>query len=191
MEHLSILNRKKPSKATVTIFYNSVREYFTELLNYIKGPPMKRVGIDLLKAAAVADTTRIENAKFSSVMYFIDKYPALKPSCPLQDLHREFNEYVSDEFPTFITADTYVKKTGRTETDKDIPKEKPLEERQDRRWVWLGKVIDPATASLKYSNLSVLMFQILSIPLSQASAKRHPCWEKHTSVTEQIWAWKH
>ena len=34
---------------------------------------MKKISIDLLKAAAVADRTHIENAKFSSVMYFIDK----------------------------------------------------------------------------------------------------------------------
>ena len=166
------LKNKKPSKATTSIFYNSVREYYIALLDYIKGPLMDKVGPELLKAASVADTARIQEAKFSSLTYFIEKYPSLSPKCQMQDLQREFNEYVSDEFPNLITKDTNFKKTGRTDNDTFIPKQKPVMERQDKRWAWISKLVDPATGSMKYQHLSRLMIEILCIPLSQASAKR-------------------
>ena len=90
----------------------------------------------------------------------------------MQDLQREFNKYVSDEFLNFITKDTFFKKTGRMDNDTLIPKQKPVMERQDKRWAWISKLVDPATGSMKYQHLSRLMIEILCIPLSQASAER-------------------
>ena len=49
---------------------------------------------------------------------------------------------------------------------------KPFRERADQRWVYIGKLVDPVTGYLKYQNLSHVMLQILSIPISQAAAER-------------------
>ena len=160
------IKEKKPSSSTLTIFFNSVREYYVTLLDYLKGPLRQRVGIKCLKEAAVADTTRQEIASFTSVEFFINKYPQLLRNigCKSQDLEREFNLYKGYEFPLFITQDSTVK-TGTVF-------KKPECERQDRRWAWIGKLTDPATGEQLFKYLHMFMINILCIPVSQASAER-------------------
>ena len=106
------IKEKKPSSSTLSIFiFNSDREYYVTLLDYLKGPLRQRVGIKCLKEAAVADTTRQDIASFTSVEFFINKYPQLLRNigCQSQDLEREFNLYKGYEFPLFITQDSTVK----------------------------------------------------------------------------------
>ena len=138
----SYLKRHKISTSTLTVFYNSVREYYMELLNYIKGPLRDKINVKLLKAAAVADTTRLANSSFRSIEYFMEQFPALQKNFKIDQLQHEFNMLqAADDLPEFLTKDTLTKKCNRTAADVNIPVDKPVQERQDKRWVYLGKVV--------------------------------------------------
>ena len=128
-------------------FFHTVRLFYSAATSYTKKAfPLTN---PLLQHAEVADTTVRDSAKFSSLEYFLQRYPAMLPdSCKQQDLQREFTEY-------------------QELSDHEVPSK----DRMDSRWTALATLKDEVGA-LKFTHLPRVMLSILSIPVSQAEAER-------------------
>ena len=124
-----------------------MRQFYIAATSYAKKSfPLNN---PVLQHAEVADPALRDSAKYSSVEFFLQRYPAiLADSCKQQDLQREFTEY-------------------QELSDEDIPSK----ERMDSRWTALATLKDEVGAP-KFTHLSSVMLSILSIPVSQAEAER-------------------
>ena len=131
-------------QALKTKFFVTVRGFYMKATAYAK--KNLPVASPVLAHAEVADTTQRDAAKFSSIDYFVKRYPAMLPlECKQQDLQREFVEYQElgdSELPPTVLVNSCA--DART-PDKD-PKE-----RMDSRWVTIASLRDEVRAEIPLS----------------------------------------
>ena len=128
------------SHETKKEFYKSVRQYFVEACSYIKKKfPLQDV---FLTKTEVVDITTRASQSFSSVEFFIDKFPRLLPVDVDKDLiEQEFLRYQIDKLPPGVHELS----------------------RMDEKWHLLRA---------SYPHLSNIMLSVLSIPHSNADSER-------------------
>ena len=137
------------STSELRVFYTSVRQYFSTALDYIKDKfPFND---ELLHHAQVIDIDNRADAKFSSVEYFVNRFPCLLKGDEGEkdDLELEFVKY---------------------QVDAQISQLLPAS--IDRMWNEISHMIDAATGRGKYTNLSRVMLGLLVIAHSNAQSER-------------------
>jgi hypothetical protein len=129
------------------MFSKSVRSYFEEACRYILSKfPLQD---PLWKHAQVLNIASRHEASFSSVQYFMDKFPCLIPQEQRGDVEVEFARFQVSEIHKSI-----------------------LEcERVDEQWFQISKLKD-GDGNMQYSVLSKVMMGILTIPHSNAASER-------------------
>ena len=131
----------------VKTFYQSSCKYMLANLN-----PTKQ---ELWKHAEVADVKlkiqQAEGVKWSSVKYFLDRFPCILPQeVSADDLQGEFSDYISEpDLPGGV-----LELTGAVE-----------------QWTKMSAVTDH-NGALKFGLLSKVMLRILLIPVSNCSCER-------------------
>lgn len=135
-------------------FYSAIRKYYVTCCNYIthKFP----INSDVLKHAEVVDLTKFSSKSFLDVEYFLSKFPIMLP--------QKENE-TADEARDMLQSEFCALQID------ELPEEVIKEERMDRKWAVLGKLVS-ADGSLKYNRLSSVMMCILTIPHSNAECER-------------------
>ncbi|XP_041348870.1 uncharacterized protein LOC121368275 [Gigantopelta aegis] len=141
------------SKGEIDIFFESVRRFYSAACTYIvsKCP----LDSELLLCAEVADVSLRKTEQFSSVEYFVNKFPSLLGGRKMDDLEMEFLHYQVDTFSTEVTHNNV--------TDSL--------ERIDTIWNNIGHLTS-AGGNPKYGLLTNVMKQILVIPHSNADSER-------------------
>ncbi|XP_054628077.1 uncharacterized protein LOC129179195 isoform X2 [Dunckerocampus dactyliophorus] len=137
---------KSQGELPLGAFFRDVRKYFTVAVDYLLSS--FPYGDELLHHAAVADISRRQTAKFSSLTYFIDRFPCLLGNGVTVDK-------VDDEFRLFQS----------TALDDDI-----LTKRVDEAWVEIGAMESGGTKL--FSNLSAVMLGVCVIFHSNADCER-------------------
>lgn len=158
-------------------FYKSVRSFYVKACTYILSSfPLNDV---TLKNAMVSDIGKREDAKFESVMYFVDKFSSCL-SLSLDTLEVEFNYYKIDDLPADIVMaqeiHKKIKSYGTSELSREQLKEVTKLKEQcldmSQQWHILSLVTNQSTGNLRYPNLSKLMLGILVLPHSNAGDER-------------------
>nr|XP_057926630.1 uncharacterized protein LOC131128085 [Doryrhamphus excisus] len=127
-------------------FFRDVRKYFTAAVDFLLSSfPF---GDELLHHAAVADISRRQTAKFSSLTYLVDRFPCLLGNGVTVDK-------VDDEFRLFQS----------TALDDDI-----LTKRVDEAWIELGAMESGGTKL--FWNLATVMLGVCVIFHSNADCER-------------------
>ncbi|XP_030853616.1 uncharacterized protein LOC105439660 [Strongylocentrotus purpuratus] len=140
--------------ADLTYFYLSVRKYYESACDYaLKTWPLD---VKFLKEAEVIDVSSRRDVSFSSVQYFVEKYPCIlnrqSENGDLDKLELEFAQYQVEDF------------SGEPEIlNKNL--------RIDKKWSAISKMED-GNGSKKYTLLSKVMKSLLVIPHSNASCER-------------------
>ena len=137
------------STSELRVFYTSVRQYFSTALDYIKDKfPFND---ELLHHAQVIDIDNRADAKFSSVEYFVNRFPCLLKGDEGEkdDLELEFVKYQVDAQISHLLPASI-----------------------DRMWSEISHMIDAATGRGKYTNLSRVMLGLLVIAHSNAQSER-------------------
>lgn len=134
---------KSQANLPLGAFFRDVRKYFTVEYMLSKFP----YGDELLRHAAVADISRRKTAKFSSLTYFIDRFPCLLGNGVTVD-------EVEEEFRLFQST---------TLNDGILTK------RADEAWRALG-VMESGGKKL-FANLSTVMLGVCVIFLSNADCE--------------------
>ena len=138
----------------LTYFYLSVRKYYESACDYaLKTWPLD---VKFLKEAEVIDVSSRRDVSFSSVQYFVEKYPCIlnrqSENGDLDKLELEFAQYQVEDF------------SGEPEIlNKNL--------RIDKKWSAISKMED-GNGSKKYTLLSKVMKSLLVIPHSNASCER-------------------
>lgn len=102
-----------------------------------------------LHHAEVADIGSRDNAKWSSIAYFLDKYPCFMPTgCTKDMLHLEFSSYQCATLPDDL---------GGT---------------MDQQWMKLAETVKDDVGAKALMYLPTVMLFILAIPHSNASCER-------------------
>lgn len=135
-------------------FFSSVRGYFCTACDYIRNKfPLKD---DVLKHAQVAKVSKIEDAQFSSISFFLERFPSF--------LCKEKNESAEDavnqlqkQFIALQVDDSSII------TDEDST--------DTAKWSQLLN-IRGADGLHKYNRIARLMLSILTIPHSNAECER-------------------
>ena len=129
-------------------FYARVRKYFIRACEYmIQKFPLKE---KLLIEAQVCDVSCRSTNKFSSIRYFIERFPVLMPAIGnIDDLELEFAQFQCDS----LTED--IEKT----------------EREDCKWVKISQLKDDF-GEVKYKFLPKVILGILTIFHSNAECER-------------------
>uniref|UniRef100_A0A9J8C603 DUF4371 domain-containing protein n=1 Tax=Cyprinus carpio carpio TaxID=630221 RepID=A0A9J8C603_CYPCA len=137
---------KSQANLPLAAFFRDVRKYFTAAVEYMlsKFP----YGDELLRHAAVADISRRQTAKFSSLTYFIDRFPCFLGNGVTVD-------EVEEEFRLFQSS---------TLNDGFLTK------RADEAWRELG-VMESGGKKL-FANLSTVMLGVCVIFHSNADCER-------------------
>ena len=164
-------NKDQISAASLIVFYNSVKEYYKRVLTYLKTDVQKYVTFEFLERAKVANTQTLDSASPSQIKYFLNKYPAMKEKYSYESLSRELRSLQATTLPDHVLKTTPTQKYKRPE-NCPLPKEKPVQERQDKPWVYISKITDPVTQQPRFANLASFMLDILCVPVSQATAER-------------------
>lgn len=137
---------KSQANLPLAAFFRDVRKYFTAAVEYMlsKFP----YGDELLRHAAVADVSRRQTAKFSSLTYFIDRFPCfLGNGVTVDEVEEEFRLFQSSTLDVgFLTK------------------------RADEAWRELG-VMESGGKKL-FANLSTVMLGVCVIFHSNADCER-------------------
>ena len=141
------------------------------MLTYLKTDVQKYVTFEFLERAKVANTQTLDSASPSQIKYFLNKYPAMKEKYSYESLSRELRSLQATTLPDHVLKTTPTQKYKRPE-NCPLPKEKPVQERQDKRWIYISKITDPVTQQPIFANLASFMLDILCVPVSQATAER-------------------
>lgn len=145
---------KKLSSSDAEDFFDYVKKYFITSCNYIiSNFPIKS---ELLNHAQVADIAKKESVSFSSLKYFVDKYPCFLK----KDASENVFEAVDKLEAEFLFYQTAV-----------IPENILNKERIDEQWVALSKETGSFN-QLLYSRLGKAMLGILTFPHSNATCER-------------------
>lgn len=165
-------NSSRLSAKPLQNFYLNVRCYFETACAYIKDKfPLQE---EVLKHAEVVGVENRSDVSFTSVKFFIERYPAILPKdCDKDQLELEFVEYQIDN-----NIDVAVKSLSELDTD-----------REDSKWDVIRQVKDNM-GNLKYKCLPLVMLGILTIPHSNAGCER--CFsvirKNHTEFRSQMGA---
>ncbi len=137
------------SDEDINVFYRSVRNFYITSCDYIlKTWPLND---KLLQHAEILDISLRQEVSFSSLKFFIDKFPCLLGDANIDDLEVEFASYqVDDSIKAVAEAGLRV----------------------DELWHAISQVKDPSTGGSKYPLLSKCMKGILVIPHSNAMCER-------------------
>lgn len=136
------------------IFFDSVRKYYSASCDYIVHKfPLKD---EVLIHAEVANISTICNASFSSVKFFIERFPVIFADTE-QNLDEEL-DVLQSQFCNF-------------QLESELPQDISAEDRLDVKWSLVGE-IKAADGTLKYDKLSRVMLSILTIPHSNAACER-------------------
>ena len=137
---------KSQASLSLGAFFRDVKKYFTAAVDYMlyKFP----YGDEVLRHASVADISRRQKAKFSSLTYFVDRFPCLLGNGITMD-------EVEEEFRLFQS----------TALDDGV-----LTKRTDKAWRELG-LIEGGGKKL-FHNLSTVMLGICVIFHSNANCER-------------------
>lgn len=132
------------------LFYKSVRSYFTSACDYI----LTKFPLDdpVLLHAEVSDVKLRTKEKFSSLKFFLERYPVLS-SIPEDQLCLQFSRYQIEDLSNILES-------VHGEND-----------RLDVIWTKIGQIID-TDGTLKYSELAQCMLGILVIPHSNVDSER-------------------
>lgn len=148
---LEKLNQKQKE-----VFFPSVRKYYTVACDYMVHKfPVKS---DVLVHAEVADINSISTASFSSLRFFVEKFPCM--------LHRS-----TEEEPDLDSEIDTLEAQFCSFQVEDITDELSKHTRMDTKWSRVGEMTN-ADGTLKYDRLSRAMLSILSIPHSNAECER-------------------
>lgn len=137
----------KLRKERVDEFFENVVNFYKASCTYLK----KKLPLDdeLLKHAQVADPARQVEGSFSSVRYFLSRFPKLKrPDVTVTELQMEFAKYQSADIRQCMQ-----------DTD-----------RMDATWMEISKLQEDGSAVFK--SLPMVMMSILTIPHSSAHCER-------------------
>ncbi|KAJ8270844.1 hypothetical protein GJAV_G00119920 [Gymnothorax javanicus] len=135
-------------------FYSSVRKYYTEACNYIVAKfPLRS---ELLYHAQVADVSLRQNAKFSSLKFFTDKFPCMILSKDGEDRSTAVDA-LQAQFVNYQVI--------------DISSEILEESAADKQWTMLAKCTDSLSKPM-FDRLARAMLGILTIPHSNAECER-------------------
>ena len=122
-------------------FYKTAAKYLLTKL------PMTDV---LQQHAEVFDLARLSSMSFTSVRYFTDRFPVLKPPCTMDALEEQFLGLQVEEMSTSVLQ----------------------EDRADQQWLLIGRIKDEATGLPKYPDLAHVANCVLLIPHSNACCER-------------------
>ena len=131
------------------MFFDSVREYFSKAASYIiENFPLQD---ELLGHAEVVDVSKRKESDFSSIRFFVNRFPCLLPTgAKIMDLQMQFLRYQVDKLPS-----------GVVEAD-----------RIDVAWHLISQIKDLTTGLPMYGLLCRVMLAILVIPHSNADSER-------------------
>lgn len=136
------------------VFFSSVRKYFTTACDYIVCKfPLKN---EVLEKAEVAAIEKIENAKFSDVTFFTDRFPFI-----LSTKDNETRDMAIDELQKQFTL-------LQLENVSSLVKK---EDTVDVKWSTVGNITG-IDGHKKYDRLSKVMLSVLTIPHSNAECER-------------------
>ncbi|XP_063216110.1 uncharacterized protein LOC134527389 [Bacillus rossius redtenbacheri] len=128
------------SQSDSQTFYSSVRAFYVSSSSYI---------LDFLQHVEVFDISLRTTASYSSVLYFVERFPRLINVSELDILEQEFVEYQCDSFSS------------------DTLKEK----RMDVVWYKISNIKNES-GQPKYKTLPKIMLVLLTVTHSNASTKR-------------------
>ena len=135
-------------------FFTIIRLYYTKACDYIVAKfPLKS---DILLHAEVADLGLRVAAKFSSVRFFINKFPCMVLVKESETMHgaidalqEQFLAYQLNDIPPVVLEETDV----------------------DKQWALMAEAMGPS-GQLCYDRLAKVMLGILTIPHSNAECER-------------------
>lgn len=141
------LKEKSVNDGDIRKFYISVREFYVAACVYI----LKKFPLtdEFLKHAEVVDISLRQNVSYTSVEYFVCRFPKLIDESQLDRLEEEFAAYQFENF-----ADDIVNCS-----------------RPDVCW-WKISQLKNDSGQMKYGALSKIMFAVLTVPHSNASTER-------------------
>jgi hypothetical protein len=141
------IKEKKVSDDKVKQLSDHAREFYKVAANYIAEKlPIKE---ELLLHAEVFDLERLPHKNFSSVTYFTDRFPALKPSCTMDELEEQFSNLQIEVLNPSIHE----------------------VEHADEQWAKVGDIKNAAGQS-KYKDLVKVAHSVMLIPHSNACCER-------------------
>jgi hypothetical protein len=143
-----VVNLKSEDKV---IFYENVRKFYVSVCHYmIHKFPFKD---EILKHAEVCSLKSIENASFTSIEFFIDRFPIL--------LCGQVKDKQID-----------ILQTEFCQLQSTVIKEDLINEiRADTQWYLIGEITDEF-GHKPFTNISKFMLSILTIPHSNAEYER-------------------
>lgn len=145
---------KKVSPSETDTFYKHVKSYFISSCNYIVSN--FPIHCEVLKNAVVADIRKKESLSFSSLKFFIEKFPCILPREESETVYEAIDN-LENEFLSFQTF--------------EISKEIFNLERPDEQWAMIGKE-HGSLGKPMFRRLSKAMLGILTFPHSNASCER-------------------
>ena len=144
------------------VFYQAVRSFYVQATDYaLQNLPMKD---EILKNAKFANVPQREQAYFSQVECFVQKYPNLLPyTSPnaFEELEEEFLDYqlmLTAEIPDDVWKSAIIMEDKEKET---------IIYRMDVIWTYLGIAINPDGA-IRFPKLSKVARLVLTWPHSNA-----------------------
>ena len=139
--------KKMPSEKCKRITESARAFYKTAAKYLLTKLPMTDV---LQQHAEVFDPARLSSMSFTSVRYFTDRFPVLKPPCTMDALEEQFLGLQVEEMSTTVLQ----------------------EDRADQQWLLIGRIKDEATGLPKYPDLAHVAQCVLLIPHSNACCER-------------------
>lgn len=135
------------NKVDVQKFYSSVRDFYVTACSYIlnKFP----LNDEFLQHVEICDISRRTSVSFSSVQYFIERFPQIISVSELDVLEQEFALYQCEGFPVDIIS----------------------EARMDVSW-WKISNVKNESGQLKFKFLPKIMLALLTVPHSNAYTER-------------------
>lgn len=135
-------------------FFAAIYSYYSKVCDYIiaKFPLKSNVVIH----AQVADVSGRINAKFNSVMFFIEMFPSMLLIKEAENRHSALDA-LEEQFVSYQIA--------------QIPESVLREERADQQWAMLMALKSPS-GELRYDRLGRVMLGILTIPHTNAECER-------------------
>lgn len=155
--HETSLIIEKLSEVHQENFYKSVFKFYITSCDYIinKFP----ITNETLKYAEVADLEKIENATFSSILYFIKMFPCMLKEVKGSETSEDSE--VIDELKKEFCALQIENIDSITNSKKRI----------DAQWVEVGNLKN-ASGTFKFKKISQIMLSLLLIPHSNAECER-------------------
>lgn len=129
------------------MFYNSVREFYMAACSYI----IRKFPLDdeFLQHAEVVDISLRMKVSYSSLEYFVRRFPSLVKESEHDKLEEEFAVYQYDTFPEYIVHGPKI----------------------DVNWGNIAELKNES-GQMKYKTLSNVVFAVLSVPHSNSPTER-------------------